>query len=148
MIKGSCHCGAIRFEIDRVTALTHCHCAICRKITGASYATYAQVRSHRFRFLSGEELINPGHEWMPGHARSFCSRCGSPAPGFVEATGFVSVPAGLLDDDPGVRPSMHVFTSSKMPWVELNDELPKYEKWVPGFVPSDAAEIEKNSRKD
>ena len=49
----------------------------------------------------------------------------------------VSVPAGLIEDDPGVRLSMHVFTSSKMPWLELNDDLPKCEKCVPGFVPKD-----------
>jgi len=56
---------------------------------------------------------------------------------FIEATGMVSVPPGLLDRDPGVRPTMHVFTSSKVPWVDLNDDLTKYEKWVPGFVPQD-----------
>jgi hypothetical protein len=56
---------------------------------------------------------------------------------FVEATGMVSVPAGRLNDDVRVRPSMHVFVSSKVPWVDLNDDLPKHEKWVPGFVPRD-----------
>jgi hypothetical protein len=52
----------------------------------------------------------------------------------------VSVPAGLLDDDPGVRPSIHVFTSSKVPWVDLNDDLQKHDRWVPGFVPEDLAD--------
>ena len=137
MILGSCQCGGIRFEIEEVTAMTHCHCSVCRKTTGASFATFAHVRSARFKLLSGEELINPGYEWRPGHARSFCGRCGSPAPKFVEATGMVSVPAGLFDGDPGVRPSMHVFTSSKVSWVDLDDALPKHEKWVPGFVPRD-----------
>jgi len=137
MIAGSCICGGIKFEIERVTALTHCHCSICRKATGASFATYAHVRSPRFKLVSGEDLISAGYEWMPGHARSFCSRCGSPAPKFVDATGMVSLPAGLLDGDPGVRPSMHVFTSSKVPWVDLEDDLPKHEKWVPGFAPRD-----------
>jgi hypothetical protein len=51
----------------------------------------------------------------------------------------VSVPAGLLDDDPRMRPSMHVFTSSKAAWVELNDDLQKYDKWLPGFVTEDFA---------
>ena len=137
MILGSCQCGGIRFEIEKVTAMTHCHCSVCRKTTGASFATFAHVRSARFKLLSGEELINPGYEWRSGHARSFCGRCGSPAPKFVEATGMVSVPAGLFDGDPGVRPSMHVFTSSKVSWVDLDDALPKHEKWVPGFVPRD-----------
>jgi len=136
-IKGSCLCGAIKFEIEKVRALTHCHCAVCRKSTGASFATFAHVRSERFKFLSGENSINSGYEWTAGHSRSFCERCGSPAPGFVQSTGMVSVPAGLLDDDPVVRASMHVFTASKAPWVELNDNLQQYEKWVPGFVPKD-----------
>jgi len=28
-----------------------------------------------------------------------------------------------------------VFIRSKMPWVEINDGLPQYEAWVPGFEP-------------
>jgi hypothetical protein len=47
----------------------------------------------------------------------------------------VSIPAGLLDDDPGVRPLVHVFTSSKATWWDIADDLPKHEKWVPGFEP-------------
>lgn len=47
----------------------------------------------------------------------------------------VSIPAGLLDDDPGVRPKLHVFAGSKAPWWEITDGLPQHEKWVPGFAP-------------
>jgi len=139
MIRGSCQCGGIKFEIERVSVMTNCHCSVCRKTTGASFATYAHVRAHRFKLLSGEELVNPGYEWIPGHARSFCGRCGSPAPKFIEVNNFVSVPAGLLEGDPVVRPSMHVFASSKVPWVDLLDDLPRHQEWVPGFVPSDLA---------
>ena len=42
---------------------------------------------------------------------------------------------GLLDDDPGVKPMLHVFTSSKAPWWEITDNLPQHEKWVPGYAP-------------
>jgi len=139
MIKGSCICGGIEFEIEKVRLLTHCHCSICRKATGAQFATYAHVRPDRFKLLSGEELINPGYEWQPGHSRGFCSRCGSPAPKLIELYNAWSVPAGLLEGDPIVRPSMHVFTSSKMSWVELNDDLTKYEKWYPGSEPDQVA---------
>ncbi len=137
MITGSCQCGGIRFEIEKVTAITNCHCSVCRKTTGASFGTFAHVRSDRFNLLSGENLINPGYEWTPGHARSFCNRCGSPAPKYIDATKLVSVPAGLLEGDPGVKVLMNVFVSSKMPWVKLDDEVPKHEKWAPGFVPKD-----------
>jgi hypothetical protein len=36
----------------------------------------------------------------------------------------VSIPAGLFDDDPGVRPKVHVFMRSKLPWVQIANGLP------------------------
>src|SRR5215471_7474661 len=68
MIRGSCICGGIKFEIQKVVALTHCHCSVCRKESGASFATFAHVRRERFRLVAGEDLINSGYEWTPGHA--------------------------------------------------------------------------------
>ena len=38
MIKGSCHCGAVRFELaDTPDWLTECNCSICRRL-GALWA--------------------------------------------------------------------------------------------------------------
>jgi hypothetical protein len=36
------------------------------------------------------------------------------------------LPLGTLDDDPGVRPSAHVWVSSKAPWWEITDDLPQH----------------------
>jgi hypothetical protein len=65
MIRGSCVCGGIKFEIEKVVALTHCHRSICRKESGASFATYEHVRRERFNLLGGEEFIDPGYEMDP-----------------------------------------------------------------------------------
>ena len=134
MIKGSCACGGIRFEIEAVRSMTHCHCTICRKLTGASFATYAHVEKSKFRWLGGEKTIRR-YESAPGSFRSFCPTCGSLVPGQAPYLATVSVPAGLLESDPGVRPRLHVFTSSKAPWWEINDELPQHARWVPGYAP-------------
>ena len=134
MIHGSCLCGGIRFEIDKVRALTHCHCTNCRKLSGAAFATYAHVASDKFRFTSGEDLIVQ-YESSPGSFRNRCKVCGCSVPGRASYLTTVSVPAGLLDDDPEVRPMLHVFTSSRAPWWTITDDLPQYEKWVPGFEP-------------
>ena len=115
MIKGSCACSGIRFEIEAVRSMTHCHCAICRKLTGASFATYAHVEESKFRWLGGDKTIRR-YESAPGSFRSFCPTCGSLVRGQASYLATVSVPAGLLDADPGVRPRLHVFTSSKAPW--------------------------------
>ncbi len=139
MIRGSCLCGGIRFEAAEVPLLTYCHCTVCRKATGSAFATWAHVPPDKFRFTQGEELIQRGPDWTPGHSRSFCRRCGSTAPVFIPLLSDVSIAAGLLDDDPGVRPRLHVFTSSKVPWYEIQDSLPQFEKWVPGYEPKDLA---------
>jgi hypothetical protein len=136
VIKGSCLCGGIRFEIDSVRSLTHCHCSICRKLTGAAFASYVHVNENKFRLLSGKELIQQ-FESSPGSFRTFCRTCGSLAPGKAPYLPTVSIPAGLLDDDPGVRPRLHVFAGSKAPWWDITDGLPQHEKWVPGFAPKD-----------
>jgi hypothetical protein len=139
MIKGSCACGGIRFEIAAVRSLTHCHCTTCRKLTGASFATYAHVEKDKFRWLGGDKTIKR-YESAPGSFRSFCPNCGSLVPGQAPYLATMSVPAGLLDDDPGVRARLHVFTSSKAPWWDINDDLPQHARWVPEYAPKDGAD--------
>lgn len=134
MIRGSCLCGAVRFEIDQVRALTHCHCSNCRKLTGASFATYAHADADKFRFVAGEDMT-VSYESAPGSFRYRCRTCGCLTPGKASYLPTVSIPAGLLDDDPQVRPRLHVFASSRAPWWTIEDDLPQYEKWVPGYEP-------------
>ena len=39
MLKGSCLCGGIRYEIDaELGPVTNCHCSQCRKAAGAAFA--------------------------------------------------------------------------------------------------------------
>jgi hypothetical protein len=137
MIRGSCLCGAVRFEIDKVMALTHCHCTNCRKLSGAAFGSYAHVKEKYFRFVSGEDHIAK-YESSPGSFRTRCKTCGCPVPGRAPYLETVSVPAGLLDDDPGVRPMLHVFASSCAPWWTITDDLPQHAKWVPGYEPKNA----------
>lgn len=88
----------------------------------------------KFRFISGEDLI-VNYESTPGSFRGHCRVCGSPAPGKAPYLETASIPAGLLDDDPGVRPILHVFAGSKAPWWDITDGLRQFEKWVPGYEP-------------
>jgi hypothetical protein len=134
MIRGSCLCGTVRFEIDQVRSLTHCHCVNCRKLSGAAFATYAHVEADKFRFVAGEHMTAT-YESAPGSFRRRCRVCGCLTPGKASYLTTISVPAGLLDDDPNVRPLLHVFTSSRAHWWTIRDDLPQYEKWVPGYEP-------------
>ena len=114
MIEGRCLCGTVRFAVDAVRDLSHCHCSMCRKHHGAAFATMARVREEAFRWTAGEDAIRH-YESSPGFRRSFCGACGSSLPGRSPAGGWF-VPAGLFADDPEKRPNAHIFAASAPPW--------------------------------
>jgi hypothetical protein len=35
------------------------------------------------------------------------------------------IPAGVLDDDPALRPDKHIMVDRKSAWFEISDSLPK-----------------------
>ena len=128
MTKGSCLCRAIRFEAGEVAFFGHCHCSMCRKAHGAAFATFAGVPVNDFRFVTGEEVVRL-YESSPGSHRAFCSVCGSNAPAKSSDNKMVFIPAGLFDDDPGTRPTLHMFVDSKAPWWDINDDLARYKEY-------------------
>ena len=76
-MKGSCLCGAIRFEIaGPIRDVGNCHCSICRRSHGTPFSTYAQVASADLRVLSGEGSIRRYRSSEPVE-RGFCGECGS-----------------------------------------------------------------------
>lgn len=132
MIRGSCLCGEVRFEISgKLSRASHCHCSMCRKAHGAAFGTYAAAQAADFRLVSGEHRITR-YRSSAGIVRTFCARCGSSLPGFDESKPHVvDVPLGVLDDDPGVRPACHIFIGSKAPWYEITDGLPQHATYPP-----------------
>jgi hypothetical protein len=71
--SGSCHCGAIRFEIDtEISDLYTCDCSLCAK----KNALMTTVHESRFKLLAGEDKLSL-YQWNTRIARHyFCSVCG------------------------------------------------------------------------
>ena len=127
MLSASCLCGGVRYEIDdgAIGPVVMCHCGMCRKATGSAYATNAAVAATAFHLRAGADLLTR-YESSPGKYRYFCERCGSPVYArSPEMPDHVRIRLGLLDDDPGVRPSFHYDAESKAPWDEITDSLPR-----------------------
>ncbi|HEY2386808.1 MAG TPA: GFA family protein [Candidatus Binatia bacterium] len=141
MTTGSCLCGAVAWEMDGpLQMMSHCHCSRCRKQHGGPFATFVASNADAFRFTRGAERI-ARYESSPGFFRTFCPQCGSAVPGDPFGS-LMFVPAGCLDGDLGVKPEMHIFVASKPPWVELNDALPRFDGYPPGFeAPATLAEL-------
>ncbi len=131
-VRGGCQCGAVTYEIPRPVAgaIVFCHCTRCRRARAAAHNANFFVALDRFRWLTGGDKVEtyklPEAERF---SQSFCRECGSGLP-HVGLTRVV-VPAGSLDDDPGIGPGLHIFVTSKAPWFEIADDLPRYDEYPP-----------------
>ncbi len=116
MIRGSCLCGGVRYRINGpLFEARNCHCSICRKAHGAAFRSRASVKAADFEWVQGEDLVT-FYESSPGNRRGFCRVCGSPIVSKFEAQpDYYGLPLGALDDDPGIRPKLHVHVASKAP---------------------------------
>ena len=131
MIRGSCLCGGVRFEITgKVSGIGQCHCSLCRKASGTASNAVLLTSTRSFRWVQGKDLAQ---EWegMSGRGKTFCRVCGSPLPGLHPSGKVFWVPAGSLDDDPGTRIEQHIFVGSKAPWDEIPGGAPQYEEAAP-----------------
>jgi hypothetical protein len=101
IIRGSCLCGGVRFEVDPpFIQASHCHCERCRKHSGTAVCTQARVLREQFRLLQGKELIKV-YGKGEGAVKAFCSNCGSSLFGGDWPDGpQVSIRMGAFDEDP------------------------------------------------
>lgn len=121
-LTGRCNCGAVTFEITAPPrGATYCHCTRCQRRTGAASSAQILVEPGSVRILSGQEEVRG---WAPpdGMTKEFCGLCGShlwSRPPGGEPAG---VRMGVLDEDPGIRPTMRAWTSSAVAWEPIPDD--------------------------
>jgi hypothetical protein len=130
-LKGSCLCGGVRYEVDRLdTPIGHCHCTTCRKAHAAPYAPTARVMRDHFRLIAGEQKNLPPSNRRP-------AQCGASvlhaAPIVADRADqpHVVLRVATLDDDPVVRPAVHIWTSHEVPWLAEGEDLPRFPEWPP-----------------
>lgn len=72
--SGSCHCGAVRFEVEAPLEVTvqECNCSLCRR-TGYQHLI---VPKRRFRLLSGAEVLTEYTFNTRTAKHLFCRVCG------------------------------------------------------------------------
>jgi hypothetical protein len=132
LLKGSCHCGAVKFKVDssHPYPFNLCYCSICRKTAGAG--GYAINLSARFDTLTieGADHIRTYHAMMhssedgetgesPGE-RKFCGNCGSALWLWDPRWPELMHPHASSIDTPLPQPPerTHLMLGSKASWVE------------------------------
>ncbi len=121
--EGGCHCGALRYRLEGdLTDVAHCHCPICRRVSGGLVVTWLTLPRKGFQWMAGE----PKRYVAPASCtRFFCGDCGAHVA--LETTHSplsIDVTVGTLDRPEQVRASRHIWTGSRLPWLHLDEELP------------------------
>ena len=130
---GGCTCRHVRYRMTTGPLFVHCcHCRWCQRETGSAFALNALIESDRVQRLQGEvEVIDTPSNSGKGQKISRCPRCHiavwSNYAGAGDAVRFIRV--GTLDEPDRLPPDVHIFTSSKQPWVILPPETPAVEEY-------------------
>lgn len=125
-------CGTVRYEVDQLDMpIAHCHCTICRKAHASAFATTAGVLREHFHWKMGEDQLR-AFESSSGKLRWFCSICGTHLMAERLGQAHVILRVATLDDDPGCKPVMHIWTSHDVDWLLDPADVPRYSEWPPG----------------
>ena len=127
-MEGGCTCGAIRYRLKARPLFVHCcHCIWCQHETGSAFAVNALIEASQVELPKGK----PTQKTLPsasGKGQDFCrcADCGvtvwSNYPQAGPSIHFIRV--GTLDDPSRAPPDIHIYTSTKQPWVVLPDGAP------------------------
>ncbi len=131
-LSGGCMCGKVRFEVRAPAIdLYHCHCAMCRKMHGTAFATYAIAPKESMVFTQGAYNL-ARFDSSPGVSRFFCKTCGCQITIDVADKPDVRwFMPGILDGavHPGAADrERHIYVGSKLPWLHLDDTLPRLDE--------------------
>ncbi len=128
VFEGGCTCRAVRYRMmSRPLFVNCCHCRWCQRETGTAFALNAMIEADRVVVLQGKpEVVDTPSNSGKGQKISRCPACRvavwSNYAGAGDALRFVRV--GTLDEPDRMPPDIHIFTSTKQPWVRLPDDTP------------------------
>jgi hypothetical protein len=127
-LEGGCACRFARYRMATRPLFVHCcHCTWCQRETGSAFALNAMIEADRVTLTSGEvDVVHTASASGKGQKIARCPQCRvalwSNYSGAGDAVRFVRV--GTLDEPARLPPDIHIFTSTKQPWVVLPADTP------------------------
>lgn len=123
IITGGCLCGAVRFELTGTPYLTaYCHCRMCQRTSGSIVTSWADFKEDRFRCTSGEIKYYKSSRYAE---RGFCNDCGSTLAQRPLEGDWIAIATGSFDQPEKFPMREHSGTESQIPWLEIEDDLPR-----------------------
>lgn len=134
-LEGGCDCGRIRYRMETAPLIVHCcHCSWCQRETGTAFALNALIEAERVVHPGAQpQLIDTPSASGRGQKIARCPDCRIALWSNYDGAGpilrFVRV--GTLDTPAALQPHIHIYTSSRLPWVALPPEVPAVAEFYP-----------------
>ena len=129
LLKGSCNCGYIQYEVlPPFKYQAACHCIQCQKHTQSAFSLVGGTTRDKFRLLSGElKKWTKTADSGTRHDCYFCPQCGNRIyhqnPLMPD---IIRLKLGTLEDTSVIDPQIHVWTQHKQDWYELPGDVPAH----------------------
>lgn len=129
-MKGRCTCGAVTYELTKPPLFTNCcHCTWCQRESGAAFGLNALIETPALK-------VEGALEWVAlpsptkGKDVAHCAACKTALFAYYGGQRKVAVlKVGTLDDPASCPPDIHIYTSTRLPWVTISDGRPQMEEY-------------------
>jgi hypothetical protein len=127
---GGCFCGQVRYEVaGEATTLCVCHCASCRRASGAPMVSWGTFAADDFSIVRGRLTQ---YRSSPKVTRAFCAECGTSLTyRHDDRGGEIDLTLSSLDDPAALVPEMHIWVEDKLPWIVIADGRAQFAKGPP-----------------
>lgn len=127
-VEGGCACRFVRYRMMSKPLFVHCcHCTWCQRETGSAFVLNAMIETERVKILgrAPEMIVTPSASGK-GQKVMRCPKCQVAVWSHYSGAGLKAafVRVGTLDHPELCPPDIHIFTSTKQPWVTLSGEVP------------------------
>ena len=125
-ITGRCLCGSLTWYTDGpILWSAFCHCEDCRRAASSDYVSWFGVPRSTLKWSGPRVTFKSSTKVI----RSYCGGCGAPASFETEVLpDETHLYAASLNEPQLYKPTAHIFWSERLPWVTVNDDLPKHDK--------------------
>ena len=146
VLEGRCACGAVHYRLTSGPMFVHCcHCLDCQRQTGSAFVLNALIETDRIEVLTGETV--PVRVPTDSGRPHDIYRCVTARPrcGAITAGGQSSASCGWarLNSHRRLKPDVHIYTRTKVPWVQLPEGVPVFREYYDAKVLWPAASLER-----
>ena len=133
--EGGCTCGHVRYRLNSDPMIVHgCHCRWCQRQSGSAYAINALIEADRVEILKGDvDCIETDTPTGSGQTIARCPKCKiavwSNYDIFMPGDDVRFIRVGSLDNPDLLPPDVHIYTSTKQPWIILPPNDPVDEEF-------------------